>query len=74
MCSTPAARSRDSFAAISSGVPNIALSAAASSVWSNDSMLDLLLPSGVCASFASRGWLASRASMALALSSAFFAT
>src|SRR5262249_17837889 len=45
-CSTPAARSLVSFAAIASGVPYIALSAAESSVSAKVSMLDLALPLG----------------------------
>ena len=53
-CSMPAARSPSSFRAISSGVPYSALSPAASSVWSNDSRLDLLFSPGADPALASR--------------------
>src|SRR4051794_30118055 len=72
-CVTPAACNRSSFSATSSGVPNSVLSAAASSVWSNDSIEDLPVPAG-SASFAMRCWFDSRASTAFCLSAASFAT
>ena len=71
----PAERSISSLAAISSGVPNRALSPAASRVWSNDSRLAVLFcPPGEASALTRRCWLANRVSMALAFSSAFLAT